>query len=102
MFDPSEETPIPLADVPRTVPWLKRPGGKAPHVSSVFRWTLRGIRGHKLEVLRIGGTLCTSENALKRFFNAITDAGTATPRVGRPSSKKRVERAKAELAAAGI
>lgn len=45
------------------------------HVSTVHRWCLRGVKGHKLESVRVGGRLLTSRQAVHRFLNALnTDA----------------------------
>ena len=41
-----------------------------PHVSTVYRWHLYGIRGIKLETVLIGGKRFTSEQALQRFCEA--------------------------------
>src|SRR5262249_17386918 len=45
-----------------------RRGGRPPHVSCLFRGAKQGLRGVRLETLRVGGTLCTSKEALERFF----------------------------------
>ena len=73
MIDPAVEPLIRLADVPR-LPWLpRRRKGKKLHISSVIRWVSPGLRGHRLEALRVGGALCTSEAALRRFFQKLTE-----------------------------
>jgi Protein of unknown function (DUF1580) len=101
MIDSAHENLISLADVPGQLP--DRRGGKRPHVSCVYRWAQRGIRGVRLEVLQIGGTKCTSLEALQRFFERLgaADGGETTP-VRTPTQRKRaVEKADTELAAAG-
>jgi len=76
MFDPTKEPLIPLCRVP-TLSWIPhRRRGRPLHPSTVFRWA-RGVRGVRLEVVRLGGTLCTSECALVRFFEAMS---ATTPR----------------------
>ena len=78
MFDPSVEPAIPLVQVPN-IPWLpRRRRGRKMHRSTPFRWK-DGLRGVKLEVVRIGGTLCTSEQSLKRFFARLSDAEATSP-----------------------
>lgn len=99
MFDPIIEPPIPLAQVPR-IKWLP----KRPHLATIHRWVLKGIRGVRLEVLRVGGTLCTSEARLVAFFEKLTSAGHAcdaqpTTTAGAKRQQRRVD---AELDAAGI
>ena len=76
------ETPIPLAQVAH-LPCIPRRRGKTGrlHPSTVWRWALKGVRGVRLEVVRVGGTLCTSAQALQRFFDRLADA---TPAGGGP------------------
>ena len=104
-FDPTAEAPIPLKDVPR-LPWLKKflraGSGRKLAFSTLWRWTHTGIDGVKLETVRIGDTLCTSEEALKRFFCRTTPpAEQATTSA---AEQRRPDRARAtrELDAAGI
>ena len=65
MIDIGNEQLVSLRDVPRLLP--PRPNGKRVHISAVYRWVQRGIRGIRLEVVRIGGTPYTSREALQRF-----------------------------------
>jgi hypothetical protein len=75
MIDPATETPIPLGEVPAAVRWLpSRRKGKTAGVRTVFRWATDGLAGHRLETIRVGETLCTSEAALVRFFYRLTAA----------------------------
>jgi len=103
MFDPSVEKPIPLCRVPKHVNWLpRRRSGKRPHISTIFRWAQRGVHGVQLETIRIGGTLCTSEEALVRFFQRLSSHNPECP-VRTPRSRQRaIERADRELRRAGI
>ena len=104
MFDPAVEPPIRLDEIPRRVAWLAgtRPGKKLSF-STLWRWATKGIRGHRLEVLRVGGALCTSEAALKRFFAKLT-APPAPPGGSTltPSARVGARRAEAEADMAGI
>jgi hypothetical protein len=45
-----------------------------PHVSTLFRWATRGVRGVKLETCLLGGRRYTSRQALQRFSSAATGA----------------------------
>lgn len=38
------------------------------HVSTIWRWTNRGIKGVKLETIKLGGKTLTSHQALTRFL----------------------------------
>ena len=71
-IDPFTEDVFPLSQTP------KRLRGRRVHSSTVFRWVKRGIRGHRLETIKIGGVICTSENALRRFFNSLSNEKTLT------------------------
>ena len=100
MIDIIEEKMIAVRDVPRHLP--ARPNGKRIHVSAVYRWSFRGLRGVVLETLRFGGTLYTSEEALQRFAEALSAARlNAAPPDPVPTRKRQrqVERAEREVAA---
>ena len=45
--------------------------GKKVHVSTLWRWSSRGIRGVKLETVRMGGLIYTSRKALQGFFGQL-------------------------------
>ena len=53
-----------------------------PHLSTIWRWTTRGVRGVVLETLVVAGRRFTSHEALQRFVAATTAAATrAAPAV---------------------
>jgi hypothetical protein len=94
---------IPLAQVP-SLPFIpRRRCGRKLHVSTVFRWAQRGVGGIRLEVVRVGGSLCTTIPDLQSFFSALANAhrpaSTAVRSALTRSSLDRVER---DLDAAGI
>jgi hypothetical protein len=66
----ADETTFPLAEVSKHVP--PRRGGKKLHQATAFRWAKVGVRGVRLETIRIGGSLCTSVEALQRFFERLS------------------------------
>jgi uncharacterized protein DUF1580 len=39
--------------------------------STLYRWSTSGLRGVHLETIQVGGTLCTSQEALQRFFDKL-------------------------------
>jgi hypothetical protein len=61
---------ISLADAARLLPARRR--GKKPHISCLYRWTTTGCRGVVLESVMVGGTRCTSREALTRFIAALS------------------------------
>ena len=62
-------------------PPLRREGRKT-HVSTLHRWATVGCRGCVLETIQVGGTRCTSLEALQRFFEALTAARRGEPPTG--------------------
>ncbi len=59
-----DEEVVSLTDATKHLP--KRRAGKCPHVATLYRWAQQGVRGVKLETIQVGGTLCTSLEALQR------------------------------------
>jgi hypothetical protein len=53
---------------------------KPPHPSTLFRWARKGLKSRSgrivhLTILPVGGTYCTSLEALARFFGELQDSG---------------------------
>lgn len=69
MIDIEREHCFRLTEAPKHVPLRN---GRRVHVSTLFRWAQRGVRGCKLEAIRIGGALHTSQQALQRFAEQLT------------------------------
>ena len=99
-IDPNTETLISLSEAARHLP--RRRAGKRPHVSCIYRWTTSGCRGVILESVQIGGTRCTSREALSRFFRQLTGNQVAIPVVTSRAQKAAVAAAERQLDAAGI
>src|SRR5216683_2618673 len=79
-IDPLTEETIPFAEAARRLPLLR--ADRPVHPSTLWRWASHGLRGVRLETLRIGGTTCTSLEALQRFFEQIgpgVDNAVLTP-----------------------
>ena len=94
MIDINNETLIPLNQVPRRVP--PRANGKRVHISAVYRWTSRGVRGVILEAIKIGGTTYTSAEALQRFGDRLANGspGPSETDLATPRTRQReIERA---------
>jgi hypothetical protein len=74
-IDPLTEKLRSFAEAAKRLPALR--GGKPVNPSTVWRWTTRGVRARdgtlvRLESLKIGGTCCTSDQAVLRFFRALS------------------------------
>jgi hypothetical protein len=116
MIDLATETTIPLSKVSKRFPHLGRDGGagggKRLCFSTVWRWVSKGVKGPggrrvKLEALRLGGQLVTTEQALQRFAENLTPPAEGEPppaATPRSAGKRRraAERAGAELDRIGI
>jgi hypothetical protein len=97
VIDLSSETILTFNEARSRLP--KRRRGKRPDISCLYRWATAGLRGHRLETLKIGGQTCTSLEALQRFFDALSGAPAKTSTRSRHKHDEAVERA---LAHAGI
>lgn len=73
MIDIHNETLISIREAPRHLP--RRQTGKRVHISAVYRWLKRGVRGVCLESVSIGGTTYTSKEALQRFADRLSNPG---------------------------
>jgi hypothetical protein len=97
MLDPSNEAAIAVNKSPAHIP------GR-PHVSTVWRWVLKGVRGIKLETFVVGCQRFTTAEAIERFIAATTAKANGEPTpVPAPRQRQRaIEQAERELADAGI
>jgi len=66
-----------LSQAARSLPRLR--GEKPVHSGTVARWIQRGVRGVRLEAVKIGRTLVTSREALQRFAERDTPVPTPSP-----------------------
>ena len=88
MIDATRETLISLTEAAKSLP--ARRGGKRPHISCLYRWSASGCRGVILETIQVGGTRCTSRQALARFFEALTyTSGHVQLPVRSPTKRRR-------------
>jgi hypothetical protein len=106
-IDISTETVVSLTEATRQLP--KRRAGKRPNVATLYRWTNDGCRGVRLEYVMVGGTRCTSLDALQRFFDALTSVAeserpaaiSVAPALTK-SRQRQIEAAEKRLARAGV
>lgn len=77
MIDLASESLITLSDAARLRPASR--GGRPTHASTIYRWATRGIRGVRLEVIRLGGVTYTSREALQRFADRLTSESASPP-----------------------
>ena len=102
MIDLSNETVLSFSDAAKRLP--RRRAGKRPHVATLYRWATRGCQGVKLETIRVGGTLCTSAEALQRFCERLSnpDESSDVAGYGSRSRQRQIAQAEHELEQAGI
>jgi hypothetical protein len=80
LIDHTTEEVLTLANAAKRLPHRRR--GKV-HLSTLYRWVTEGLCGVRLETIQIGGTCCTSVEALQRFFEALTAIKVADREVRR-------------------
>lgn len=94
-IDIAREELLTFSQAARKLP--KRREGRKPAPSTVHRWAMDGHRGVRLEYVTVGGTRCTSLDALQRFFDRLTELDQSgetapAPTVTRSKSIKAAER----------
>lgn len=102
MIDSRKEQLLTLSAAARDIP--NRNSGRGVNVSTVWRWTLRGIRGVKLDTILVGGIRYTSREAMQRFFEATTAVANGHTAPVRTSNERQrqIEAAERELKEVGI
>src|SRR5262245_3868079 len=70
LIDATTASVISLADATNELSRLR--AGRKAHVSCLYRWSTSGLQGVVLETIQVGGTRCTSREALQRFFEALS------------------------------
>jgi hypothetical protein len=58
------------------------------HVGTLHRWRHPGVRGVRLEVVRVGGRWMTSWQALDRFVTALNAGPTESPAPAAPGGRR--------------
>src|SRR4051794_32372087 len=88
MIDLASEELLTLREAAKCRPNGRK--GRPTHFTTVHRWIKTGVRGVKLEAVRIGGCLFTSNEAIQRFADRLTNgAGDAAPSHPIPSNAGR-------------
>lgn len=77
-IDIATETVVSLTEATKILPKIN---GKRPAISTLWRWCRKGLRGVRLEYIRVGRNIATSREALNRFFvaQAAVDPPLADP-----------------------
>jgi hypothetical protein len=69
--DLREDQPLSLTDA---AAFLGKVTGQKPHVSTIWRWCLKGVKGVRLESICIGGKRFVTAAAIERFVEGSTAA----------------------------
>ena len=85
MIDSLNEELLSLTEAAKFLPGRRQ--SKRPTLSCLYRWTKQGCRGIVLESIQVGGTRCTSRQAIARFIQHLSNPNsTAGHRV--PNSSR--------------
>lgn len=82
MIDIESEQLIPFRDAPKHIP------GR-PHAATCHRWRLVGVRGVKLETIKVGSKRFTSKEAIRRFSEQTTAAADGVAPTPSPSQTRK-------------
>lgn len=98
-IDLAVEEPIRLGSA-RNLPHFKR-DGKRPDLATVCRWSTVGIlrdgQRIRLQTVQIGGSRCTTREAVERFIAALSSRIEGEPTVRTPGRRERaIQAAEAE------
>lgn len=94
LVDPMGDDLIQLRDVPKLLPSRN---GKRLHHTTVWRWAQKGLDGVRLETVKVGRAIFTSQRALDAFFRRSTlqvpesgNPGVPTPK-SNPTRRRRAQ-----------
>jgi hypothetical protein len=104
-IDTREEQVYPLPAIRRYLPPSTRTG-KPVHPSVIFRWIKTGLKASdgtvvRLDAVKAGGSLCTSREAVERFFSELTVRSGLSVQTPVATARDR-EKTSGELATAGL
>lgn len=92
MIDVLSEELISLPEAASLVPG--RGTGKTADPKTLYRWADVGVRGVRLETIPAGTRLCTSREAMQRFFTALEArrSGPLAPAEDAPVARSEAQR----------
>lgn len=73
-----------------------------PHISTLIRWSLHGVKGIKLETVLVGGRRFTSVEAIHRFLTRLNEPGSVSSTTLAKKRQREITRVDSELDAEGI
>ena len=69
-IDLEREKPVTFAQLAESLPRHRR--NRPVHTSTIHRWRRPGLRGVRLEAIRVGGAWHTTREAFAKFCKALT------------------------------
>ena len=78
MINIMTEQIVTMVQAARLKPAIRQ--GRPTNISTLYRWASRGLRGVRLEVVRLGGATYTTVEALQRFADRLTRASSPAGR----------------------
>ncbi len=97
MIDMTRESLLTLNQAAK-LPWMpERRNCRRPHVATLHRWATKGLNDVRLETVQVGGSRCTSREALARFFDALAKKNRPVASTDSQSVGADAEHADAEL-----
>ena len=97
-IDPLAGDLLTLAHAARLFPPRRRESRLA--TSTLWRWATRGLRGTRLDVVKVGGVTYTTAAAIREFIERTNSAANSQQSPSSPS--RRSQRAVADLDRLGI
>jgi hypothetical protein len=82
MIDATTSVLIPLSSVRK---YCLRTRDRPIHPATLHRWRLHGVRGVKLDAVKLGGRWYTTEQAVQRFVAVLSGSGVS-PVEARPAT----------------
>jgi Protein of unknown function (DUF1580) len=89
-IDLIHENVVSFTELARRLP--RRRQGSPTHVSTLHRWRLNGLKGVRLQAIRLGGAWATSMEAYQRFCDALTEKTERDPKTERARAGAHQER----------
>jgi Protein of unknown function (DUF1580) len=97
-----QEPQYPFGSIPGLPCLPPRRGGARLHVATLHRWRAKGLRGVRLESVRLGGGWYTSVQALERFFERLSAPAPHETSVAPPQEAARAAVIEQDLDKVGI
>jgi len=92
MIDTTRETLLTVKQARKVLP-------SRPSINTIYRWFWKGVRGIKLESIRVGGRIFTTKEACERFIHASSKRPTEKERF---AERDAIHQAQQYLNASGV